>query len=569
MEQKVLISHRYLRIPVDLSEKIEEVNFFLGAETVFQFEAGLFTDKSSGKPDFYAELPTELWIGRELLVSGAQEGKVTFLQADELLPDQDDYPPFVHFAPKSGWINDPCGLCYYQGKYHLYFQHNMFSVDWHNMSWGHAVSEDLLHWEQREEAVLPTKNGPAFTGSALIYKENKKREKCLKDEPLTAGVTGRYVRVSDGKPLNPGGSESKTESAGANTVTETEAVSGKNEGMLRMVPEGALMMIYSCAGGFTGWSRGSRMDQRMVWSLDGETFVHFPEAVIPNISFENRDPKVYRYEDGENSHWYMVLFLVGHDYGIFVSDDLLHWEQTQTFVTPESWECPDLRPLPVRGSSEKKWVFWSPNSAYRVGSFDGRVFTPEQEPRFLYGSEKVYAAQSFANTEGRVLQLPYLSFQMKAFYRHRGCMGVPRELELIPDADGYALAEHLCREVGEQEQLLARGNMTAKEGAVTIADWKEEGAVHIRLEIDDRESFGLEICGVKAGWNAEKKDLFFTFMNRKAILEVKNMDILADRGGIELFINDDTTGYFVPGADEIVRKIVLEGSMAYELFCIR
>ena len=66
-------------------------------------------------------------------------------------------------------MNDVCGACWYQGSYHLYFQHNPFGVQWNNMSWGHAVSSDLLHWQQLEEALLPEADGPAFTGSAILH----------------------------------------------------------------------------------------------------------------------------------------------------------------------------------------------------------------------------------------------------------------------------------------------------------------------------------------------------------------------------------------------------------------
>ena len=90
------------------------------------------------------------------------------LQSDELSVKRGEVYPQLHFAPVSGWLNDPNGLCYYKGEYHLFFQHNMFDVEWDNMSWGHAVSKDLLHWTQLNEALLPDGEGTMYSGSAII-----------------------------------------------------------------------------------------------------------------------------------------------------------------------------------------------------------------------------------------------------------------------------------------------------------------------------------------------------------------------------------------------------------------
>ena len=103
----------------------------------------------------------------------------------------------------------------------------------------------------------------------------------------------------------------------------------------------------------------------------------------------------------------MVLFLDGHEFGIFVSDNMKDWRQTQSLVIPEAWECPDLVRLRVQSTGEEKWLFWTPDGFYLVGEFDGMQFTATQPGRRFYGSEKVYAAQTVANLDGRVLQIPF------------------------------------------------------------------------------------------------------------------------------------------------------------------
>lgn len=146
MNQRVLIEKNYLRIPIRKDAVEKNVWLYQELTAVLQFQAGLFVDYGSGAPDFYAELPVERWKGSVLTLVHEEDRPVPFLQSDELLPNTEPFQPWIHFAPKSGWMNDVCGACWYQGSYHLYFQHNPFGVQWNNMSWGHAVSSDLLHW---------------------------------------------------------------------------------------------------------------------------------------------------------------------------------------------------------------------------------------------------------------------------------------------------------------------------------------------------------------------------------------------------------------------------------------
>lgn len=87
------------------------------------------------------------------------------------MPESGCRKPLLHFAPKTGWINDSCDLLYDKGIYHLYFQHNPFGVEWGNMSWGHATSKDLLHWEQQEEALWSDEDGTMFTGSTVMKRQ--------------------------------------------------------------------------------------------------------------------------------------------------------------------------------------------------------------------------------------------------------------------------------------------------------------------------------------------------------------------------------------------------------------
>ncbi len=132
-------------------------------------------------PDWWASLDVSAWSGTDLTLTVDQlNSNSQALEQITESPQLPDYETFYteslrsqfHFSAVRGWINDPNGLVYYKGKYHLFFQHNPYGRDWGNMHWGHAVSTDLVHWEQRGEALYPDALGPMFSGSAVVDHNN-------------------------------------------------------------------------------------------------------------------------------------------------------------------------------------------------------------------------------------------------------------------------------------------------------------------------------------------------------------------------------------------------------------
>ena len=193
-------------------------------------------------------------------------------------------------------------------------------------------------------------------------------------------------------------------------------------------------------------------------------------------------------------------------------------------------------------------------------------FTATQPGRRFYGSEKVYAAQTVANLDGRVLQIPFLRGHTQPYYNHRGLMGAPREMQLQKDGGEYVLSEPLCREL--QQQKIPLCWRTVQKEPMEFC-WEEDGAMLLQLTFSENTPFALWICGERIEWDAEKKKLAFTFMNRLDIREIRNMTILADRGVLEIAVNEDTACYYVPGNGELVKSIELSGEMEAELFLIR
>lgn len=567
MKKEIRLEKKYLKIPILRGGENQEIGFYIGEEKLYQFSIPVRTGEKGVFTGHYAELPVEELRGKVLTLKSEDGGPLPegIGQSDVRAARREGLYPLVHFAPESGWMNDPNGLCFYKGAYHLFFQHNMFAEEWNNISWGHAVSRDLLHWEQVEEALLPDGEGPMFSGCAVV-----------------------------------------------------------NERGEALAPAGALILFYTCAGGRSEWSRGKHFTLKAAWSEDGRRFHKLPEVILPHMVEENRDPKIYWME--ETGRYFMVLFLTGHEYAVLVSENLRDWEITQRLEIPESWECPDLIRLPVRGGGEK-WVFWTPDGYYLTGSFDGERFTKEQEARCLYGNRMAYAAQTFWGTPNRVLQLPWMRLRRED-RPYRGLMGVPRELELVNGEDGCLLSAHLPAELYAQERRLwetgpesgakeglekeraadvkcgagagsmpwtARGEKAGNEpetvcgektgnepetggpeeagnarrgdGAAGVEDmektpvqftWKEAGAVLVQAKNTANADFRIELCANRIEWD-RREGLLDINGEKIRIKTLTDLTLLLDGELLEAGCNGDTVCAACEAAEKGERTVRIQG----------
>ncbi|MGQ9731244.1 MAG: glycoside hydrolase family 32 protein [Candidatus Zipacnadales bacterium] len=311
-------------------------------------------------------------------------------------PYQETYRPQFHFTARRGWHNDPNGLVYYEGEYHLFFQHNPHGTDWGNMTWGHAVSPDLVHWRQMEHAIYPDELGTIFSGSGVVDWEN------------TTGF----------------------------------ATEGRRP----------LVCIYTSAGGTNLESQGRPFTQSIAYSLDGgRTFRKYEgNPVLQNLTGNNRDPKVIWHNPTRT--WIMALYLDGNEYGLFESPDLKHWQKLQTFLLDGATECPDFFPLPVDNNPTNiKWVFWGANGRYLLGAFDGRTFTPEGEtlPSVDNGGN-FYAAQTWNDIpeeDGRRIQIAWMAGGSYPNMPFNQQMSFPCVLTLRTTPEGVRLHREPVREI--------------------------------------------------------------------------------------------------------------------------
>lgn len=280
------------------------------------------------------------------------------------MTNKEKFRPVYHHTPAYGWMNDPNGMFYKDGVYHLYFQYNPYGSVWGNMHWGHSTSTDLMHWKFEGCAIVPDAWGAIFSGSCVVDHEN------------TAGF-------------------------------------GKE----------AVVAFYTSAKS-TPW--GDIQMQSMAYSLDnGKTFTKYEgNPILTSSEKDFRDPKVFWYAPGK--HWVMIL-AVGQHMEIYSSVNLKKWKKESEFGAMQGahggvWECPDLVEIPVEGTREKKWVlicnlnpggpFGGSAAQYFVGSFDGKKFVNESptQTKWMDWGKDNYATVTWNNApDGRCIALGWMS----------------------------------------------------------------------------------------------------------------------------------------------------------------
>jgi fructan beta-fructosidase len=316
---------------------------------------------------------------------------------------QEKHRPQLHFTPPSMWMNDPNGMFYANGTYHLYYQYHPESTVWGPMHWGHATSKDLMHWDHQPIALYPDSLGLIFSGSAVIDHQN------------TSGLGQRGIAP--------------------------------------------VVAIYTSHN--LDWEKAGRIDrenQSIAYSLDGgQTFTKFAgNPVIKNPGIADfRDPNVSWYAPGKK--WIMALATQDRE-AFYSSPDLKNWIKESEFGAKLGahggvWECPDMFPLQVDGKT--KWVLivninpGAPNGGsgaqYFVGDFDGHQFTPQdEETRWVdYGRDN-YAGVTFHETGDKRIFMGWMSNWDYATVvpteKWRSANTLPRDLKLVALDGKYVLA---------------------------------------------------------------------------------------------------------------------------------
>ncbi|HET9907348.1 MAG TPA: glycoside hydrolase family 32 protein [Anaerolineales bacterium] len=430
--------------------------------------------------------------------------------------------PRYHFTPPQNFMNDPNGLVFYDGEYHLFYQHNPFGNVWGHMSWGHAVSTDLIHWEHLPVALVEDDQGMIFSGSAVVDWQNTSGFGNTDQPPLIAIYTSH---------------------------SETEQT------------------------------------QNIAYSLDhGRTWTKYEgNPVIAIGARDFRDPKVFWHES--TKRWIMVSALSDqHKIRFDSSPDLKHWTHLNDFgpagAVDGMWECPDLFPLPVENAPKKiKWVLKvdalkGTGGQYFVGDFDGTRFIhdgpDDQILRLDYGND-FYAAQSWSDIpEVRRIWVAWLNHWNYANLiptsLWRGLFSIPREVQLRQYPEGVRLIQKPIEELkGLRKSIFhaTESDIQRINSQITRLELDNSLELYLEFSVERGSQVGIKLGMGEAeetviGYDSEAQELFldrsqagdssfsseFAAVHRASLAPEQgkiSLSIFVDSCSVEVFANDGRT----------------------------
>lgn len=492
-----IIERQYLNLPIKNGAPKRSVTLLVDGRVEVRNEIEL----ANGPPDWWAPLDVSAWRGRTVTIQvdklpqdslalTAIEPSDSMKGAEELY--REPLRGQFHFSPKRGWNNDPNGLVFFNGEYHLFFQHNPYGWSWGNMHWGHAVSRDLVQWRELGDKLAPDSLGPMFSGSAVVDRRN------------TSGL-GR-----DGKP--------------------------------------PLVLIYTAAGNPTV--------QCLASSTDGRSFTKFSgNPVLKQITGGNRDPKVLWHEPTRKWVMVLYVTLSKkHTIHFFTSPNLRDW--TLASITDGGlegngflYECPDFFELPVDGNAaNRKWVLTAASSDYAIGTFDGVKFQPEQTKLRGQLGRGFYAAQTFSDipaSDGRRIQIGWLQTETKGMPFNQS-LTIPLELKLTATPDGLRLTRNPVRELAalRAKSHRFRPQTLQPGGANPLEDVKSE-LLELQVEFEPAKASELIITvrGATIRYDSVKQELTANGHHAPAPLRggKQRLTIFCDRTALEIFASDGLT----------------------------
>lgn len=484
-EQNIILldsAKKFLLLPVQENAPEGKVNIIINNE--LQLEQNINVRLAREKVDYYVPLDLSAYQGKTISIDVAGMPSSSLCWKEIKLSDTFDfsnreiYRPVYHHTPAYGWMNDPNGMFYKDGGYHLYFQYNPYGSMWANMTWGHSTSRDLVHWTYEGTSIVPDAWGAIFSGSCVVDHEN------------TAGF-------------------------------------GK----------GAVVAFYTSAKS-TPW--GDVQSQSMAYSLDnGKTFTKYEgNPILTSSERDFRDPKVFWYAPGK--HWVMML-AVGQHMEIYSSVNLKDWKKESEFGAMQGahggvWECPDLVEIPVEGTRQKKWVlicnlnpggpFGGSAAQYFVGSFDGKTFVNESPTltKWMDWGKDNYATVTWNNApDGRCVALGWMSNWQYAnnvpTRQYRSANTIARDLTL------YRVGEELyLKSTPSPEIKKARGEKVSKPSFNVAGEYEvasllddNKGAYEVELVIQNQGASKIAFCLLNE--KGEKVSMYYDLARRQFVMD--------------------------------------------------
>lgn len=474
-----------------------------------------------------------------LIVSGCQQNQKDKETIDTTATNyyQEQHRPQLHFTPEANWMNDPNGMFYYEGKYHLFYQYYPDSIVWGPMHWGHAQTEDLVHWEHLPIGLYPDSIGCIFSGGAIVDHNNTSGLGTQTNPPIVATFTHHdFV-----------GEKAKTNDFQKQSIA------------------------YSLDGG-AQWKK-----------YDGN-------PVIPNTEKikDFRDPKVVWHPSSQQ--W--VLALAAYDRVKFYgSKNLTEWSFISDFGIEGDqrlWECPDLFPMKVEGTDETKWVLIvsiqkeAPNggtaTSYFVGDFNGKEYIADvSKQKWLDWGTDNYAFVTWNNvpeTDGRVIGMGWMSnwqyAQIVPTKKWRSAMTLPRELVLVNKNNDFQIQSTPVAEIASlRGEKTTFGNLTISEQEVIDGpfdptqseyefsiDTKNTSAASFTLKFEnelgesysisfDKEKGKMFVDRTQSSTNNFSKEFFAKVHEAPLSFDKANFDvrIIMDASSAEIFVDNGALSF--------------------------
>ena len=445
-------NQRYLLLPVEEVMPDVRVSMIVNNKEVNVADVRLAVNRV----DYFVPLDLSDYAGKNILLKfklGSNDpirGKLSAVCCKEMkLSDTFDtgnrekFRPTYHFSPLYGWMNDPNGMVYRDGEYHLFYQHNPYGSKWGNMHWGHAISKDLINWEHRPDAITPDALGTIFSGSAVVDTDN------------TAGF-----------------------GAGTIVAIYTQNSDRQVQSIAYSTDNGRSFTKYENNPVLTSDARDFR-DPKVFWHKETQRWIMLLAVGQEMQIFSSSNLKDWAFEssfgEGQGAHG-----------GV--------------------WECPDLFELPVDGTNEKKWVllcnlnpggpFGGSATQYFVGTFNGKEFVNESpsKTKWMDWGKDHYATVTWSDApDNRRIAIAWMSNWQYAndvpTSQYRSPNSVPRDLSLFTvDGETYlqsAPSPELLklRDISKKRSFKVNGTRTIKD---MIAG--NEGAYEIELTIENQHA---------------------------------------------------------------------------------
>jgi len=494
---KIKKGQKYLNFPVSNAKELAKTRIKYKGKVLDEFTIGLADENI----DFWTFFDVSAYQGKTITVevdNGKNNGKgIDKIFADAGFPGQDSLykeklRPQVHFSSRRGWLNDPNGLIYHNGEYHLYYQHNPYGWNWGNMHWGHAVSKDLVRWRELPDALYTSKHEDmAFSGSAVVDVNN------------TSGFRKN----------------------GVNPLIAVYTSTGRGEGLALSYDNGRTFNDYE--GNPILKHKGR--DPKVFWYEPGKHWVMI-------VWDEGKTKKM---SQGQDATIYQHL--------IYTSPNLKEW--TYQSGVAGFFECPELFQLPIENEGGmSKWVMYDASGRYVIGDFDGKHFTIEQSFKQYDHGGNFYASQTYNNApNNRRIQIGWGRDLTTKGMPFNQSMTFPTELKLKRTFDGLRLCPTPIKEI----ESLYKNKNTFENKLITsknkfIAPLTGD-AFHLTAEFEkgDAHTFGLNINGYELAYS-HLQGIFNKATYSNPDSENFKIEAIVDKGIIEVFVNDGELYYVAP-----------------------